>query len=233
MHLKKKMTSFIVIAKNQNARKEYVKNFCGEQGIDPFDLTIIAKDTAFKKNLQSIGIEEIKNVQKKIFLKPIKSNTKAVIIEDAHLLTTEAQNALLKVLEEPPEHTILILAAETKEALLPTIISRCTVITLEKETVELSEEERTELLAFVHNLPTAPIGETLKKAEQLAKDKNQGAIWIEKLLLALREELLKSEQPDPSIFLLIQSLQKLHTTLRTTNINPRFAIEHTLLNSVL
>lgn len=247
------MTSFIVISKNKQTRETYVKKFCEQQSIAPVDITILERETAVKKNTQSIGIEEIKILQKKLFLKPIKSLTKAVIIEETHLLTTEAQNALLKVLEEPPEHTIIILAGESKEPLLPTIISRCRVIELEKETIKITSDEREEYTHFILNLPSMPIGERLKRAEVLAKDKDKALVWIEKLILILRAKVLELELVTPSplrgegrgegekvgdeskvynsSIKLIKTFQRLHTTLKTTNVNARFAIEITLLNT--
>src|SRR5579864_842881 len=103
------MVSFIVIAKEKEKRETYVKEFAQQHTIDHFDVTLIEKDTSTKPPTQSIGIETVKLIQKKLFLKPIKSKNKLLTIEDAQLLTPEAQNALLKILEEPPLHTFIIL----------------------------------------------------------------------------------------------------------------------------
>ncbi len=222
------MTSFIVVSQDKTKREKYIKELATKQQIDFFDITLIEKDTAVKTTT-SIGIEDVKQMQKKIFLKPIKSKTKAVILEDAQLLTTEAQNALLKVLEEPPAHTIIILSSNSKETLLPTIISRCQVIQLEEEIVQLSEKEQLAYQTFLEALPSSGIGERLKKAEQLAKDKEKAIGWIGKLILVLREKMLDQTE-STYYFQLITSFQKLHTLLKTTNANPRFAIEQTLLS---
>jgi DNA polymerase III delta prime subunit len=253
------MTSFMVISTDKEKRKTYIAEYCQTLHISKFDQTLIEKDSALKQNMQSIGIEEIKNLQKKIFLKPLQSETKAIIIEDAHLLTVEAQNALLKVLEEPPDHTIIILASESREQLLSTIISRCQVVTLEEEKKTLTEEEKNEFENLLENLPSSIIGDRLKQAELLSKDKEKATEWIEKAILVLREKLLfilchsresgKLEIPDlirddkkntqdyqtfyedkNQYYLhLLKSFQQLHTLLKTTNVNLRFAIEDTLL----
>ncbi len=227
------MVSFLIAAKDKDKRIEHAKQLCAKQNIDRFDITLIEKDTSAKTTTQSIGIEEVKNMQKKIFFKPMKSDFKAVIIEDAHLLTTEAQNALLKVLEEPPSNTILILGADTKEALLPTILSRCQIIELETSAQKLTEKQKSDLLEFIANLPDLSVGDRLKKAELLAKDKDKALAWIEKLMIVLREQTIESVQSNEDqmtwkIYTL-KSFQKLHTALKTTNANPRFAIEDTLL----
>ena len=74
----------------------------------------------------SITIETIRQTQAFVRLKTTGTQTwrRAIIIEDAHLLTVEAQNAFLKLLEEPPADTLIILTATSQTDLLPTITSR-------------------------------------------------------------------------------------------------------------
>lgn len=228
------MTSFIVIATDKTKRDEYIHNFCNKQKIDAFDQTTLTLETSVKQNTASIGIEDIKQMQKKIFLKPIKSESKVIIIDEAELLTVEAQNALLKILEEPPAHTLIILSTNTKETLLPTILSRCQIIQLEEEQQTLSEKEKAELNTFLEEFSKWGIGERLKKAETLAKDKEKAIDWLGKLILVLREDILASYASNNGTMKqsnneLIKSFQTLHTTLKTTNVNPRFAIENTFL----
>jgi DNA polymerase III delta prime subunit len=222
------MVSFIVIAKEKKKREANRVEFAKKHAIDTFDITIISKDSDTKTSTQSIGIETIKLIQKKLYFKPIKSKDKMVVIEEAQLLTPEAQNALLKVLEEPPANTFIILETETKEALLQTILSRCQIITLEEDPKKLSENTINELNQFIKALPDLPVGQRLKQAELLAKDKEKALSWIENLILVMRDELLQNYKSDNAI--IIRKLQTLYTLLKTTNVNLRFAIEHTLLS---
>ena len=76
----------------------------------------------------SIKIEQIRFLQKKIQEKPIISNKKVYIINEADLMTTEAQNCLLKTLEEPPEFATIILIGSNENAFLSTIKSRCMIL---------------------------------------------------------------------------------------------------------
>lgn len=71
------------------------------------------------------GIDEIRQLKEKINYRPVKGRKKIYIIDEVHMLTKEAFNALLKTLEEPPEHVIFILATTEADKILPTIISRC------------------------------------------------------------------------------------------------------------
>lgn len=71
------------------------------------------------------GIDEIRELKEKIGYKPSKGRKKIYIIDEVHMLTKEAFNALLKTLEEPPEHALFILATTEPDKVLQTIVSRC------------------------------------------------------------------------------------------------------------
>lgn len=86
------------------------------------DFQIIEPDGA------SIKIDQIRQMQKKLLEAPIISKNKVYIIDDADLMTTEAQNCLLKTLEEPPEFVTIILIGSKESSFLSTIKSRCTII---------------------------------------------------------------------------------------------------------
>jgi DNA polymerase-3 subunit gamma/tau len=71
------------------------------------------------------GIDEIRELIEKIPLGPVEGRYKVYIIDEVHMLTQEAFNALLKTLEEPPAHALFILATTEPRKVLPTILSRC------------------------------------------------------------------------------------------------------------
>ncbi len=71
------------------------------------------------------GIEEVRELRDRIRLAPAEGRYKVYIIDEAHMLTPEAANALLKTLEEPPAHAVLILVTTEPHRLPPTILSRC------------------------------------------------------------------------------------------------------------
>jgi len=76
----------------------------------------------------SIKIEQIRNLKREISYKLYEGRKKVWIIEEADKFGLAAANSILKILEEPPPHTVLILISQIKEGLLPTILSRCEVI---------------------------------------------------------------------------------------------------------
>ncbi|HET9173678.1 MAG TPA: AAA family ATPase [Candidatus Saccharimonadales bacterium] len=86
----------------------------------------------------SIGIDEVREIEYALALKvpTTKHIARVIVIENAHLLTVEAQNALLKTLEEPPSDTVIILTASLEHNLLTTIRSRAQTLAIQKPTQE-------------------------------------------------------------------------------------------------
>jgi DNA polymerase III subunit delta' len=91
------------------------------------DIQIIKllKDTKDGKDAQEISIEQIKDLQQHASLPPYEGSYKVFIITEAERLSPEASNRLLKTLEEPPAHVVIIILASAEQGLLPTVISRC------------------------------------------------------------------------------------------------------------
>ncbi|HOV21320.1 MAG TPA: DNA polymerase III subunit gamma/tau [bacterium] len=95
------------------------------------------------------GIDEIRTLRENVNLRPSKARYKIYVIDEVHMLTTEAFNALLKTLEEPPEYVKFIFATTAPEKIPPTIISRCqrfdfkplTLKEIENKVLEISKKE--------------------------------------------------------------------------------------------
>ena len=71
------------------------------------------------------GIDSIRELREKVMIRPAQGKYKIYILDEAHMLTVEAFNALLKTLEEPPEHAIFVMATTDVHKMLPTVLSRC------------------------------------------------------------------------------------------------------------
>lgn len=97
---------------------------------------------------KSIKIEQIREMQKKVSERPIISSKKIYIIDNADTMTIEAQNCLLKTLEEPPEYVTIILIGSNENNFLNTIKSRCTIIHFE----DISDKELTKYLKENYSL---------------------------------------------------------------------------------
>ena len=117
---------------------------------------------------EKIKIDQIRNLQRKVAEKPINSNKKVYIINDSDKMTPEAQNCLLKTLEEPPEYLTIILICSNEYSMLSTIISRCTRMhfdNLETEQIEKFLEKKypdTKFSKKIIELSQGSIGKVLK-----------------------------------------------------------------------
>jgi DNA polymerase III subunit gamma/tau len=108
--------------------------------INNSSLDVLEMDAASNR-----GIDEIRDLRDKVNLAPTQGRTKVYIIDEVHMLTTEAFNALLKMLEEPPEHVVFVLATTEKHKVLPTIISRCQSFDFRRPGVALLTEKLREI----------------------------------------------------------------------------------------
>lgn len=123
----------------------------------------------------SIIIDQIRELKAHIFQKPLKEKFKFVIIENADSAKAEAQNALLKILEEPPTQAILVLESSNNASLLPTILSR--VITIKVK----NKSENIEEIFAEENIENA-----LLKISDIENPKQ----FIDSQLIALSEKLI-------------------------------------------
>lgn len=82
------------------------------------------------------GIDEIRDLREKIRLLPVSARKKVYIIDEVHMLTTEAFNALLKTLEEPPVHAMFVLCTTEAHKVPQTIVSRCFHIAFKKASIQ-------------------------------------------------------------------------------------------------
>lgn len=170
--------------------------FVGKEGIGK-KLTAIA----FAKQIMSLGnskfseselkmispendvikVDEIRNLISEVYLKPTESSHKVFIIDDADKMNLNAQNALLKVLEEPPSYATIILIVANKEKMIKTILSRITEITFDS----LSNEELEKIVGTNTNLEYAR-GSASKALELLSGDTYC-------IACALKEEIEKKD----------------------------------------
>lgn len=234
------MQSLLVISSDEKLKKEFIQSFCQKYTISKFDVWNLEKSTSHAKSesTQAIGIEDIRKLQEKIHLKPVKSTTKASVIHVDEGITNEAQNALLKLLEEPPQNTTIIITASKKEIFLPTVISRCKIITLTQKSQELSETELNQKLHLILSLPSQTLGEKMVMAEKTAKSKEHAQKWLEEALIALHTELYNkvqekniNEQYIKKTTAIANKYQKILTRIQTTNVNLRLNLEHLFLHS--
>lgn len=160
------------------------------------DIIYLKKD----KNSASIGVDDVREqIISEVYLKPRNTSRKVFVIEEGDDLSVAAQNALLKVLEEPPSYVCFIICVTSKEKLLSTVLSRSQTVTffpLSRDTVAQyltdNTDVTTEEAQLISRLSMGSIGTALTLAEDSTKkdrmDKSITAlINLKKNALRIRE----------------------------------------------
>lgn len=215
------MHSFLIASKNKKTANDYINEFLNKEKIDPLDRNINFYEKA-------MGIEDVRNLQKKILLKPFRGKIKAVVIEAYENITLEAQNALLKVLEEPPANTLIIISISKKELLLPTILSRCKIIELKEENIPIPNEDIAKFNDILNIIFNDNIGAKLKAAQDIAASKEE-SVWLSKMSIFVRQKLIENYE-NPKYLNFLGQLQKTYVIMKSTNVNQRIALENLFLS---
>lgn len=136
------------------------------------------------------GIDEIRDIREKARLLPVRDRYKVYIIDEVHMLTTEAFNALLKILEEPPEHVVFILATTEPQKVPLTILSRC-------QRFDFRRLTREEIKGQLEKIAKEEGGNITSDALKLVAIQSQGSMrdaisLLEQLLVFSPQEITES-----------------------------------------
>jgi len=234
------MQTFLIIGSDEKGRLAKAEEIIGKkisQAVNNPDISLLEK-----KEGNSIGINEVRNLQNIASRKPFQEEKITVIIKEAQFLTIEAQNALLKILEEPPSKTLIALTTPDPSWLLPTIVSRCQIIQLPLKTeIQIGEEESQHISELLNQLLQSPVAHRFKVVEEegITKDRETAILWLNKLTFVVRQELVSlrsltpNQRPAPNISVsqylgMLHSLAKFKKYLEA-NCNVRLTIENFLL----
>jgi len=199
-------------------------------------------DFLFLEDAPSLKIAQVRELQHQLALKPYSAPFKVVLINEADKLTLPAQHALLKTLEEPPERSIIILTVPNKEALLPTIISRCQIIQLPVKKSFPNQDIINSSLSTIHSVLPATPGQRLLLLEKTVFNReqtiefcqNQLEAW--RRLIFIKTGILKEEKtPDfvpLSLLEITKTIRQIESSLRLlkANVNPNLVTGNLLLS---
>jgi len=132
----------------ENSAIAHAYLFAGSRGIGKTSIArIFAREIGTSGNdvyeidaASNRGIDDVRALREAVAVLPFESKFKVYIIDEVHMLTKEAFNALLKTLEEPPKHVVFILATTEAHKLPETIISRCQVFEFKRPAVEILKD---------------------------------------------------------------------------------------------
>ena len=148
-----------------------------KDGVHP-DILHIRRLTDDKgKQKREIQVDQVREMITQAQIMPNEADDKAFIIHDAETMNPSAQNALLKLLEEPPRGVVLILSTPAPAMLLPTIRSRCIEVTVNQEAPPLAAELRQEAQAYLACVASGSKSELLRWCnEKAAHTDTAGAV---------------------------------------------------------
>ena len=177
------------------------------RGIHP-DITTLEKP----QEKREIVVEQIRNLKKDVIIVPNESEKKAYIIHDADIMNTQAQNALLQILEEPPKHAVFILKTGNRAALLPTVLSRCVELKTQFESEISGSGGEDAANTFLHAIESGNIqlAEVMFRLEKLDKTEFASFIALAKQGAAARLKAAAASgvPPNPIYTQVEESLRK-------------------------
>lgn len=176
------MHSYLIIGPDEQSRTKEI-----QARLDHFDIS--AFDVITMNASQSlIGINDVREFISRLQLLPVQSPMLAGVISDASLLTIEAQQALLKTLEEPPPTVILFLGISQRNMLLSTVLSRLeSVVCKEQHTTLPSTRSINE--EIIKSLLSANSGQRLLILSHPCKTKEETRLFLSDAIHILREKL--------------------------------------------
>lgn len=203
------VNSQIIISQNEEQRLVYF-----QQLLEKFDLKNPHPDVLYIED-EKLGVESTKQIREFLKLKPYQSDTRVVFILNAHNFTQDAQNSLLKTLEEPPQSTLIVLGGNTADAFLPTVKSRCQIITLDKKAQPIEDK-----LDEIKNLLAMDTQERFKYIEKL-EEKDQ---FLDILISYFRTKFLNNPSLLPTMKIFQQASE-----WKEANGNIRAILEYLML----
>lgn len=194
-----------------------MKDLLADLKVKPFhiyDLALTGGDS---------GIEEIRQVQRQVRIKPAEPEVRFYLLLKARSLGRPAQNSLLKLLEEPPRYLRIIIFAQGRQDILPTLISRCLTIrsVVSQPVVHLSYQ--------LERILAQPLSQRFELAKELTQKENK-----ENLAKIIDSWLLTTcprGVSDKDTRELCQSLLNVKRLIETTNINQRLLLDNLFLKN--
>lgn len=211
------MHAFLIVGGSTEKRQQELLRRLTDWRVARNDVVILACEG------EHITIDEVRAFQKRLLLAPQYSPFTVGIIHDAHLLTLEAQQALLKLLEEPPPHAYLMSEAETEHQLLATIVSRCQIIRL----ADMKNDSSTKTMQAIKTLLKAAPGDIMREVDTHTTERTQAKQWTRELTIGARELMLTD--PSEKIVRLVRRLLQASAQL-SVNCNPKLVLDRVFLS---
>lgn len=174
---------------------------------------LIKESSSLRLGFELKKIADVRELNKFVSLSLAQKS--AIVIEDVHYASHDAQNAFLKSLEEPQENLIYILTASSQDSVLPTILSRCQLIETREPEVQIEKE----MLETVNKFLRFPEGEKLKEVSKITK-REEAIEFMKNIILVLHRRLKEDTSQ-------VHSIELAGLTLKRLEANGNVAIQLT------
>ncbi|MBI2601161.1 hypothetical protein HYW42_04350 [Candidatus Daviesbacteria bacterium] len=208
------MIAKVLISKSPQQLEEQINKLLLDLGLkrNHPDILYLEKDV-------KLGIDQAKKIKNHLSTKPLEAKGKVVIVEGGENFTTEAQNALLKTLEELPENTSFLIGARGQSNFLPTVLSRCQI-----EFLKINQTQKEQRLkAEVEKILTSTLVEQFAFIEQ-TKERDLILLCLTEIF---HEKLAKNPQ-EKKVILFLKHLQEAEKW-KESNVNIRAVLEYLFL----
>lgn len=224
--------AIIVIGDSETQRSTYFDQELAKCRVHPAD--VIRLELTDEKEF--IGISQVRDFTRQMILSPLASEKKVGLIVNAQQLTTEAQNALLKIIEEPPKNVLFMLGSPSPDALLPTVVSRCQIVHCADVPLPSSDDP----LAppeQIESLVTSTPSVILSTIQSIASDRSATKLWTIAAIHTTRDLMLAELQGNKNprrLDLLGKTIRALEQARKelSANVTPRLVLEHAFLSRV-
>ncbi len=214
--------SYIISSTRVDYINQTIDSLCSQFEIIDKNADFLNVEPADKK--QSIGIDQTRKLKEWFKVKPYNSPNKFAVIKNADLLTDQAQNSILKLLEEPNANCYLALTLANPSNLLPTVLSRCEII---QDSIVLKSLENSDFMKLSRTLQFKYIDDLLSEKNTLEQNRQ-----IQTFIFNLLSTLQKQLEEDHSDTKLKQNIALIEQTsiMISGNTSKRLALENMVIN---
>ncbi|PIT92381.1 MAG: hypothetical protein COU08_02655 [Candidatus Harrisonbacteria bacterium CG10_big_fil_rev_8_21_14_0_10_42_17] len=211
---------YIFFGENNNAKQTFAEKVSRYIETRKWEGSETLVDQWIAETEGSVGIETSKKLSQFLWQKPIVSSRRTAIIPRADRFTLHAQNAILKIAEEPPEHGLIILLVNHIEQLLPALGSRFFKIHISEPFAveDISPSAKTAVKQFLKN--------TTKERSEFLKEVIESMDETEQFVYAMMEYLQKDKLKN---WIFLKKLYASWQTINQLNVNKRLHLEAALL----
>ena len=220
------MHAFLFTGGTVQSRSDAITAHYTALGVAPYDCTVLVPGDTL-----SIGVAHVRAFIQHLSLTSQGRQGSAGIIPDAEALTAEAQQALLKTIEEPPGSVRLYIAAASETQLLPTIVSRCQIIRCATRDGLFTPEEIASAATLLDAIVSTSAGHRIAHIQSIGKTREEAKRWIDCAIAASRDTLV-ARPNTPHITERIHALLDAKRSA-ANNVNPYQLLEHIFLTTAI